>query len=128
MNVIRGVIDAMPFIGILLVLGVFALGGSPPFSIFMSEIMIMMAGFKGRFYIQTFIFLAFAVIIFAALMFRFGRVLFGRKPEGMSQFKESLSIKVSFLFLFGFIFVLGFIMPGPLNRILTLSVEILKGN
>jgi len=128
MNVIRGVIDAMPFVGILLILGVFALGGSPPFSIFISEIMIMVAGFKGRFYMQTFAFLAFAVIIFAVLIWRFGRILFGRKPEGMNQFRESLSTKLSFLFLFGFIFILGFIIPGPLNKILTLCVEIIKGN
>jgi len=128
MNIIRGVIKVMPFVGALVVLGVFALGGSPPFSIFISEIMILIAGFQNRFYIQSFIFLVFAVIIFGALIFRFSRVLLGKKPEGIDSCKQPLSTKISFIFLFGFMFVLGFVIPGFLNNILTLCVEIIKAS
>ncbi len=51
MTQIRGVIEAMPFTGMMFLLGTFAIAGFPPFSIFRSEIMIIMASFLNGSYL-----------------------------------------------------------------------------
>jgi len=127
MNVIKGVIAVLPFTGIILIFGVFALIGMPPFSIFISEIIILIGGFKAGFYFPSALFLFFAAIVFGGMLFRFGKILFGKKPQDMAAGGERLSGKLAFVFLFSFIIVLGFTIPGFLNKILLLAVEIISG-
>ncbi|HQQ25451.1 MAG TPA: proton-conducting transporter membrane subunit, partial [Methanomassiliicoccales archaeon] len=42
---VRGIARTMPFTAVLLLIGALAITGSPPFSVFTSEIMVMTAGF-----------------------------------------------------------------------------------
>ncbi len=127
MNMIRGVINILPFTAIFLAFGVFALAGSPPFSIFISEIIILISGFKSGFYLPCALFLLFTVIIFAALIYRFGRILFGKKPENIVSGEEYLSGKIIFVFLLGFMLIIGFVIPGFLNKILILASGVING-
>jgi len=127
MRKIRGVIQAMPFVGFFVILGAFALGGSPPFSLFVSEIIILTSGFTQGAYLSSVLFLVFAVVVFGGLIFQFSRVIFDRKPDEVPVVAEPLTGKLSFLFLFALIAVLGLIIPAPLNRIITKAVEVING-
>jgi hydrogenase-4 component F len=99
MNAIRGVIRALPFTGIMVLIGLFALTGFPPFSIFFSEIMIIIAAFtKGAYGIAALV-LLFLSVIFGAFVYHFGKMLFGNLPKGMKSAGEPLSGKLAFLFL-----------------------------
>ena len=99
MHAIRGVIKALPFTGIMVLIGVFALTGFPPFSIFFSEIMIIIAAFlKGAYWIAALV-LFFLSVIFGAFVYHFGKMLFGNLPKGMKPAGEPLSGKLAFLFL-----------------------------
>lgn len=100
MNAIRGVIKALPFTGIMVLLGVFALTGFPPFSIFVSELMIIIAAFSNGAYFTAGLLLLFLAVIFGAFMHHFGRILFGNLPKGMEPAGEPLSAKIAFFFLF----------------------------
>ena len=99
MNAIRGVIKVLPFTGMMMFLGVFALTGFPPFSIFISEMMIIVAAFNKGAYLIGALLLVFLAIIFGAFIHHFGKMLFGNIPKGMSRTGEPLSGKFAFLFL-----------------------------
>lgn len=100
MNAIRGVIKALPFTGIMVLLGVFALTGFPPFSLFVSEILIIIAAFTNGSYAIAAALLLFLAIIFGAFIYHFGKMLFGNLPKAMEVTGEPLSGKLAFLFLF----------------------------
>jgi len=127
MNIIKGVISSMPFTGAMFILGMFALTGMPPFSIFFSELLILMAGLGSGLYLASGLYLFFIALIFGGILFHFSKVLFGSKPDGMEDAKEGVSVKVVFVFLFILMAVLGLVMPGFLNKIIVSSVAILEG-
>lgn len=99
MNEIRGVIGVMPFTGIVTLVGVFALTGFPPFSIFASEIMILAAAFMKGAYFTAGLLLAFLGIIFGAFIYYFGRILFGKAPKDMARQRQDASGKLAYIFL-----------------------------
>ena len=111
MNAIRGVIKVLPFSGIIVLLGVFALTGFPPFSIFISEIIILIAAFLNGSYLVVGLLLLFLTVIFAAFINHFSKMLFGNIPKGMSRKEEPLSCKLAFIFLFVQICALGIVFP-----------------
>lgn len=96
---IRGVIEEMPFTGIMMLLGVFALTGLPPFSIFASELLIIVAAFIKGSYLAAALVLVFLSVIFGAFIHYFGGMLFGKLPKGMAVKAEPLSGKLAFGFL-----------------------------
>ena len=99
MNAIRGVIKAIPFTGIMVLLGIFALTGFPPFFLFFSEIMILISAFTGSSYFVAACLLFGLAVIFAAFIYHFGKMLFGNLPKGMAVRSEPLSIKLAMIFL-----------------------------
>ena len=97
---LRGVIKTLPFTGIMTLLGMFALTGFPPFSIFVSEILIILGAFlKGSYGIAATL-LLFLSIIFGSFIFNYGKMLFGNLPKELKKQSEPLSGKLAFLFLF----------------------------
>jgi hydrogenase-4 component F len=127
MNMIKGVMISMPFIGVMFILGMFSLIGMPPFSIFFSELLVLAAGFSRGLYLASGLYLFFIALIFGAVIYHFSKVLFGHKPADMAIEKESATTKMTFVFLFVLMIALGIAMPGFLNRIIVSSVVILQG-
>jgi hydrogenase-4 component F len=127
MNVIRGLGKVLPFTGVVAILGAFALSGSPPFSLFISEIMILAAAFSKGSYIVCALFIIFLSVAFAAIVYNLSRVVFGKKPEGMVVEGEALSTKLAFVFLFVLICVLGVKIPAFFNDILTAAGKVVSG-
>lgn len=128
MRIIQGVLRALPFTGFFVILGAFALAGSPPFSIFMSEIMIATAAFLKGSYMAAALFLLFIAVIFGAVIHHFSKIIFGRKPETMTRAGESLSTKIAILFLFILICTMCFKAPSFLDKLLIPAVNIVKGD
>ena len=111
MNGIRGVLKALPFTGIVVLLGVFAITGFPPFSIFISEILIIIAAFlKGSYFVFALL-LLFLAVIFSAFIYHFSKMLFGHLPKDMKPAGEPLSGKLAFIFLIIPICALGIALP-----------------
>jgi len=127
MSRMSGVLGLMPFIGIVLCVGVFALAGSPPFSIFMSEFMIAASAFKTGSYIPAALFLLFLAVIFGAIAHQFGKVLFGRKPAEITAVETPATAKAAIVFLLLFICLLGLHIPKLVEGLLNASVAILQG-
>lgn len=127
MNSISGVINALPFTGVMSVVGSFALAGFPPFSIFMSELMILTALFTRNAYIAAFLMLLFLAIAFAGIIMHSSRVIFGPAPKDVVAKKISLLNAMSFLLPIIFILMFGILIPWPFSKIISSAVLILKG-
>ncbi|MFH1189074.1 MAG: hydrogenase 4 subunit F [Candidatus Omnitrophota bacterium] len=111
MKEIRGVIATLPFTGMIVFAGVFALTGFPPFSIFFSEIMIIMAAFmKGAYPAAGLVLLALSVI-FGAFIYYFGKMLFGNPYGDVARGAEGPSGKAAMIFLFALVCVAGLLLP-----------------
>ena len=65
MRVMRGFLRIAPWAGVLLLMGAFSLAGTPPFSIFMSELVVLRAGLSSGHYLAVAVFLCMVVIILA---------------------------------------------------------------
>lgn len=127
MSTIRGVISAMPFTGVMLIIGAFALTGSPPFSVFFSEVMILISGFGQGFYIQSALFLLFLAIIFGAVIHHISKAAFGKRPSDVIVTGEPLSGKIAFVFLLAFMCALGFKLPALFSGLMTSAIQIIRG-
>ncbi|MDO8535704.1 MAG: hydrogenase 4 subunit F [Candidatus Omnitrophota bacterium] len=127
MHVIKGISGAMPFVGPVFILGAFALAGSPPFSIFFSELLILISGFNAGAYIQSGLFILFAAIVFGGMIHHISGIVFGKKPEGIDTANEPLSTKLSLAFLFILILAIGFAMPVSFNKLLISAADIIRG-
>jgi len=127
LNKIRGVFTSMPFTGLMLLVGVFALTGFPPFSIFVSEIVIIAAAFLNHNYLVGAIMLLAIVIIFSALIYHFGKVLFGNPPKGMIVKPEPLSGKLAFIMLLVFVSTGGLLIPWLFKGVIFSVIDVLRG-
>lgn len=127
MHLIKGVINVMPFTGVILILGAFALAGSPPFSIFLSEIMILTAGFQQGSYTGAILFLLFVGIIFAAIIYHFSKVIFGNKPQAIMVTHGQITAKLSLILLLILILIFGISIPVFFDKFILNAVEIIKG-
>jgi len=127
MNAIRGVIKVLPFTGIVMLIGCFSLTGFPPFSIFISEIMVIIAAFINGSYFIAGLLLLFLAIIFGAFIYHFSRMLFGNLPKGAVTQGEPLSGKLTFLFLLSLICGLGIVLLFKSKDLLWLAQRLLQG-
>jgi hydrogenase-4 component F len=134
MNQMQGVIQAMPFTGTCMLIGLFAIVGMPPFAIFMSKLTILSAVLEKGSYIQAGLFLLFLAIAFAALLLHLGRVVFGHKPKDMARFRESLGTRCVFAGLVFYLVVMGGGLPAgrqacqwPLRVLLEKAADIIRG-
>lgn len=127
MSTITGVMTTMPFTGVMVFAGVFALTGFPPFAVFFSEFTIILAGFMAGSYIAAGATLLLTAVIFAAMINHFGRMLFGAVPGQMRREGERLSGKVAFLFLLLQISVTGLLVPWLLKGQIAAVIDVLKG-
>jgi hydrogenase-4 component F len=127
MNEMHGMIKLMPFTGIAIFLGFFALVGMPPFSIFISKLLILISAFEGKYYFVAALMFIFIAIAFAGLLYHISRVVLGKAPQGMPAQKEPLSAKISFLFLGIFILGLGLKIPDFLLNLLVRCQQLILG-
>jgi len=127
MRRLRGVLSAMPFTGAFLLFGAFALGGLPPFSIFMSELTILAGSFAAGRTIVSGLFMFFLAVVFAALVRHMSGALFGRAPEGRVFEEEPPASKAAFYLLGALVLALGLAVPAFLSGLLREAAAVLTG-
>ena len=125
MRKISGAAGALPFAGTFIVVAAFALGGTPPFSIFTSELMVLIAGFAGGHYTAAAILLAALGAVFAALIYYITKLSFGKKPEDVPEGNEPLGMKAALAFLAVIMLVFGVAAPHFFGNILNSAAAVL---
>jgi hydrogenase-4 component F len=127
MRLMRGFLGIAPFAATLLLMGAFSLAGTPPFSIFISELIILRAGLGAGHYVMVAVFLAMVVVIFAGLIHHVGQMVFGDADKTADRGREAPSPLLGALLLALVMVLLGVTMPLHLDRVLARATEIILG-
>lgn len=128
MDKIQGFIRVAPYAGTFLMLGAFSLAGTPPFSIFISELLVIKAGIAAKYFGAIAIFLVMVVIIFAGLIHHAGKMAFGEPEQTVPRGGEPVSQILAMSLLVTVMLALGITMPAALNSLLTRATEVTLGH
>jgi hydrogenase-4 component F len=127
MHAIRGLLRVAPWAGTLLLLGAFSLAGTPPFSIFVSELLVLRAGIAGGHLVAVPLFLIAVVVIFAGLIHHAGGMAFGEPPAAAERRREAAAMVLGMLLLAAVMLLLGVFIPLALDRVLANATEAILG-
>ncbi len=125
---IRGMRWTMPFTGALWTAGFFAIAGSPPFGLFVSELLIAKGILASKAPWLAVPYLLLLAILFVALSVAVLRMVQGRRPIDMPKTtKEPLTSVLPPLILGLAVLVLGVFVPAPLWSFLSKAAQLIGG-
>jgi len=127
MGAIRGLLALAPIGGTLLMLAALSLAGVPPFSIFVSELLVLRAGVGQGHWLAVAIFLAMVVVIFAGLLHHVGAMVFGAPTPSASREGEAWSPLFGMMLLAAIMILLGLTIPASFDGLLRRATEIVLG-
>jgi hydrogenase-4 component F len=127
MRVIRGLLAAAPIGATLLMLAALSLAGTPPFSIFVSELLVLRAGIGQGHWVAIAIFLTMVVVIFAGLLHHAGSMAFGEPTPAATREPEAWSPLLAMLLLAAIMVLLGVMLPGDFDGLLRRATETVVG-
>ena len=119
---IRGLFKALPYTSIALILSMFAITGTPPFSVFMSKLFILISSFKAGFVISSIILMLALVLIFGGFVYHFLNMLMG---DAEKRYKEDPLILLPPFVLLFLSLVLSFYIPEKVLMLINNIPEIL---
>ena len=125
---VKGVLKVLPVTGTAFYLGLFAIAGVPPFSIFASELGIVVSIFvDGRFIIGS-AFILLLAVIFTGIALNLFKMFYsdGPEPEG-EPLKINPAGTVAIMLLLLVIFTTGFYMPEGLRSLIYNAQMIIMG-
>jgi hydrogenase-4 component F len=115
---VKGVLQVIPFSGVLLMVGALALVGTPPFNIFLSKFFIITTGFDtGQIWLMI-LCLLFLTVVFAAFFRAVGSSLFGQKPDSTVKGEANWLTLLPGAVLVILIVALGLYIPSQLMTLL----------
>ena len=126
MDRIFGVLKALPFTGIVMLIAAFGVAGAPPFSIFLSEFTIMLAGAASGNIFVAGIFALLIVLIFAGMSYYVLKMTFGKRPV-RTVHQTDFWMKTAMSMLLVFVVVGGLYVPDPLAFAIHAAVAIFQG-
>lgn len=126
---ITGVIKTIPVTGIMSIIGVFAITGTPPFNIFVSEFMVLADGFSSGNSLSivfSAILLISIILIFIGFIYNMFKMIFGTPAASTRQGEISKFTIAAMAFLLFFILVVSLYVPPLLNKILHNIYDIVR--
>ncbi len=124
---LAGALRRAPASGFLLLVGLFAVTGSPPFAPFLSEFTILGALFHAGFHGTAAIVLALLAVIFIGLTARILDVVHGPTAPSAPAWREDAWLLAGPAALALAVMTLGVFIPGPLFRTLAEAAGALGG-
>lgn len=122
---IRGVFKVWPYTGVIMVMGLLGITGTPPFGTFRSEVLILSGLFGTNHPLLGFLSILSLTVIFSGFLYHFLQMLYG-KPSGRYQPGESLSTLALAIPILVVLF-LGLFIPQSLNQVLNQVVQVILG-
>ncbi|HHY59259.1 MAG TPA: hydrogenase 4 subunit F [Clostridia bacterium] len=124
---IRGMFRVAPITAFMFMTGLLAVVGSPPFNVFLSELLTVMAGLQGGYFWPMILFLLLLVIVFVALLILISETVLGSPPEDLPRGELSWLTLLPLGMLFVLMAGLGIYSPAPLHRLLQNAVAVVLG-
>ncbi len=124
MNKIRGLIKTQPRIGWGLLIGTIAIAGFPPFGVFTSEFLVLLATMHSYPWLTPLLLLGIG-IAFAGLFRHIQPMVYGERPEGQLPVKANLWPVMIHL---GLVLWLGLAIPEFLANWFTQATSLISGS
>ncbi len=119
----RGVLRRLPVTGVLLLLGLFAVTGSPPFGLFLSEFTILNAAIaEGHPWIALTV-VALLAIIFVGMAAVVLDVVYAPAEAPAAPVRESVLLVGGPILLLAAVLLLGLYVPLPLHQLLAAAAQ-----
>jgi hydrogenase-4 component F len=117
---VRGVVRVAPATAVLVIVGALAIGGAPPFGLFVSEFSIVRGALGQSNWGAGALIAALLVVGFIALVAPFSQMTFGDGTAQQLQPRSELSLAVLLpgFALLAAVLILGFWIPAPLHALL----------
>jgi hydrogenase-4 component F len=125
---VRGLIRTSGTAGAALLVGALAIGGAPPFGVFLSEFAIFRVGLEQGHYVVTALLALFITVAFFGILMQVNRMVFGSPAELVAR-PHATSAALPFtavltLIVAGMpVLVLGLYQPAWLNDVLTVAAS-----
>lgn len=123
---VSGIVKSMPVTGTMLIIGGLAITGSPPFSIFISEFLILTGGFMQGHIIPSVLFLLFIIMIFAGFFYNLSRMVFGTPKSGITAGEVSKWNLGAMGIMVVFVIVLGVYIPPFFYEMIMKVVQVVR--
>ena len=112
----------------MLMLGMFAITGSPPFAPFISEFQIFSGAFAEGHPVAGIIFISCMLLVFFGMGYAVMSICFGEptEPQVTTGFHDTIGTGLPMLVSLGIILVLGVYQPPFLERLVEEAVKVLE--
>ncbi|WP_033577719.1 hydrogenase 4 subunit F [Dickeya chrysanthemi] len=129
MDAVKGILRVAPVTGALLAGGALALGGMPPFNVFLSEFMTVTAGIHAGHLPLVLVLLVLLTVVLAGLIRMIATSVLGSQPEAVSKGELGWLTTAPMLILLVLMLVMGTRIPQPVTHLLERATAIvLNGN
>ncbi len=115
---VSGALQRVPATAGLFLLGFFAIAGSPPFGLFISELAIVRASFRAGEYWAGGLFLGLLAIVFIGMAAVVIRVVLGAAPDNTRRVREPVMTVLPAACCLAVVLVLGIYVPSWLDSLL----------
>jgi len=119
------VLPVMPLTGTVFCIGILAIVGMPPFSLFQSEFLIVSAAFGTGHVVSGVLFILFATGIFAGIALHTNRLILGPAEEAVAEWYPWRD--AALVVLAAIVLVIGFWLPGPLFDLIRGAARVVSG-
>lgn len=124
MTVVKGILRVTPLTGALLAGGALALGGVPPFNVFLSELMTVTAGIDAGHWILILLLLAFLTVVLAGLVRMIVLSVLGKAPENIQRGELGWLTTLPMVVLLVLMVVMGTHIPGSVSRLIANASQV----
>lgn len=125
---IKGVLKLLPVSGIIFLLGLFAIAGTPPFSVFASEFSIIVSIFQTNRFLLGTVFVILLATIFAGIALTLFKMFYGNNDgEDLKPGEANIPGTVSIVILLVVITITGLFMPNGIKELINNAQNIIIG-
>jgi hydrogenase-4 component F len=124
LRTVKGLLQAAPLSGLLLMAGALALAGFPPFNIFVSEFLIFAAGVQSGYAGLMILCALFFTVTVAGLVQVVAGSVLGKSPEAMAKGDVGWLSLAPMVVLIGLVLMLGFAVPRPMSRLIQTATDV----
>ena len=125
---IKGILKLLPISGVAFLLGLFAIAGTPPFSVFASELGITLSLFDSKKYLFGSVFVLLLATIFAGIALTLFKMFYGKCDSDEAEPGErNIPGAVCIMGLLIIIAITGLFLPHGLKDLLNQAQSIITG-